>query len=61
MHPIDLWLSLQDLDAWHYASPGRLVGPDARAEDDFDWLIDFDTWLRNVHADLKGRCRLRRR
>jgi hypothetical protein len=58
MHPIDFWLAHQNLDAWHYASPGHLVGPDAKPEDDFDRLVGFDDWLRKVRADLKGRCRL---
>ncbi len=61
MHPIGLWLSQQDLDAWHYDNSGHLVGPDARPEDDFDRLLDFDTWLRKVRSDLEKRCRLPRR
>ena len=57
---IDRWLSTEDFSEWREIDPGHLVGPDARPQDDFDRLPDFDTWLARVRADLKIRCRLPR-
>lgn len=61
IHPLDLWLSRQDLDAWSYVCPGHLRGPDYASEDEFERLDDYDAWSEKVRADLKVRCRLPRR